>query len=84
MRAFEQYPSALTALAAGAFSFNRAVAKARLVAAGVGGATIERSATADIVGVQRLAAQRRHVNRRDEQESFRDRYLTLQPSLDES
>jgi len=34
--------------------------------------------------VQRLAAQRRHVTRRDEEESFRDRYLTLQPSLDES
>jgi hypothetical protein len=65
-------------------SFDRVVATARLVAGGADERTIERSFGFDLAGVARLRQQRRRTTRFDEAQTFRDRYLTLQPSLDRS
>jgi hypothetical protein len=80
MRAFEHHPSSLLPLACGDFSFDRALATARLAIAGAG--AVDHSITADIAGVRRTTEQRRHLTRRNEQLSFRERYLTMQPTLD--
>ena len=38
----------------------------------------------DLTGVNRLTGRLRHVSRGDEQQVFMDRYLSIQPTLDEA
>ena len=38
----------------------------------------------DLAGVDRLAGRQRHVTRGDEQQVFADRYVSIQPALDEA
>ncbi len=71
-------------LADGVISFDRAVATMRLAEAGADASTVTHSASLDLAGVGRLTARQRRVTRRDEHEVFADRYLSVQPTLDES
>jgi hypothetical protein len=45
---------------------------------------VVQSTAADLATVSRLAAKHRRVRSGDEQQAFRDRFLTMQPTLDES
>ena len=71
-------------LLAGEIGFDRAVAMLRLVDAGADRGTVEDSSSLDLPGVGRLAAAQRRVSRRDERSVFVDRFVSIQPTLDES
>ena len=71
-------------LEAGEIGFDRAVAMLRLVDAGADRRTVEASCRLDLAGVGRLAASQRRVSRRDERSVFVDRFVSIQPTLDES
>jgi hypothetical protein len=65
-------------------SFDRLVATSRLVTSGADPETVSESFRYDLIGVVRLRERHRAISRKDEAQSFRDRYLVLQPSLDGS
>ncbi|MEX1043246.1 MAG: DUF222 domain-containing protein [Acidimicrobiia bacterium] len=71
-------------LEAGQISTDRAAAVARLKAAGADETTLDRSWSYDLAGVRRLVGSHRRISPGDESEAFDNRYLYLQPSLDES
>jgi len=71
-------------LEAGEVGFDRAVAMLRLVDAGADRRTVEASCRLDLAGVGRLAASQRRVSRSDERSVFVDRFVSIQPTLDES
>jgi hypothetical protein len=56
----------------------------RLATAGADQATLEHSESLDLPAVQRLTAQQRRVTRRSEREVFVDRYVSVQPTLDDT
>lgn len=82
-RQLPEHPDTQRRLAAGEVSFDRAVATARLAASGASENLLAESAGFDLAGVQRLAARRHRTDRADERATFRDRYLVIQPTLDE-
>ncbi len=65
-------------------TFDRTVAMLRLATAGADAATLEHSETMDLAGVAGLTARQRRVTRLDEYEVFTERYVAIQPTLDES
>ncbi len=67
-------------LAEGDVTFDRLVAASRIT----GGSTDPLFEHLDVGGVHREASRRKDLTREEEQRSFRDRFLVLQPSLDES
>ena len=71
-------------LESGDWSFDRAVAMARLFAAGADDATMRAADERDIAGVHKLRGMTRRVRRRDERQAHEERYLRCSPSLDES
>lgn len=80
----EEHPASAGALAEGDVTFDRAVATARLAVAGAGDEAVAASSSYDIAGVRRLAARRRRITVRSERETFTERYVALQPCLDEA
>ena len=81
---FCDHPEVAESVAAGEVSFERAMA---LVGLGDAGADAELVAAAvgwDLAGVRRVTARRRRYSKGDEEQSFRDRFLAMQPSLDDS
>ena len=73
-----------SALEDGQITTDRAAAVVGLKAAGAEERTIEHSWGRDLAGVRQMTSQHRRITSRDEAETFSDRYLHLQPSLDES
>lgn len=71
-------------LAEGRITFDRALATMRLAEVGADEATVLHSESLDLAGVRRLTAMQRRVGRRDEREVAADRFLAVQPTLDES
>lgn len=69
---------------AGEIGFDRALAMLRLIDAGAARSTVEASTSLDLAGIDRLAAAQRRVTRRDERSVFVDRFVSIQPMLDES
>lgn len=65
-------------------SFDRMVATTRLAAAGAVERTLAHARGIDIEGVNRMAGRHRRVSIEADREWFDGRYLTIQPSLDES
>ena len=84
VHSLEAHPASAMALRDGDISFDRAVATAHLVRAGAGRDEIDSSTQRDIQGLRRLAARHTHISHRSEQAQFRDRYLAMQPNLDNS
>jgi len=72
------------ALRDGVCSFDRALATARLSAAGADDLELSYSAGFDIAGVRRLTARLRRFTRLNERQAFADQHVVLQPNLDES
>ena len=71
-------------LASGMISFERAAAEARLSELGASPETVTNSRGLDLSGLWRLVARHRRISRAEEQKTFSDRYLALQPNLDQS
>lgn len=65
-------------------SFERAVAMMRLADAGADRDTLAFSESLDLNGVARLTAKLRRVSRVDERQAFEERFVAIQPTLDES
>jgi len=83
-KSLEEHPQLAAALAGGRVSFDRAVATARLLAAGASSEQVEASFGFDLNGVARITARHRRMTRVSEQAAYRDRFLAIQPSFDES
>jgi hypothetical protein len=71
-------------LADGLISFDRMVAMLRLAQAGADPVMVDESRCLDLAGVGRLAARQRRVSRRDERAVVVDRFVSIQPTLDEA
>ena len=71
-------------LEVGDWSFDRADAVARLVAAGADDEAVATANERDIAGVHRLRAMTQRIRRRDEHQAHDERYVRTHSSLDES
>lgn len=83
-RLFAEHVSSARRLAAAEVTFDRARATAKLAASGALERLLEASRGYDLSSVARLTARHRRLSRSCEHASFRDRYLTIQPSLDDA
>jgi len=68
----------------GTVSFDRVVEEARLVAAGADPDLVARSRGWDLAGIRRQVAHHRRISRQDEQQTYRERFLAIQPALDQT
>jgi hypothetical protein len=71
-------------LEGGEWSFDRAVAMARLFAAGADDTTMQAADSRDIGGIHKLGALTRRIRRRDERQAHEERHVRCSLSLDES
>jgi hypothetical protein len=71
-------------LADGRIGLERAVLMTRLRLTGASDAEVMASLGFDLAGLERLVAARRQIAATDETATFADRYLVMQPNLDES
>jgi len=71
-------------LAEGQITFDRAVALMRLAEAGADQSTLDAADVLDLPSVRRLTARQRRVTRRSAHEAFTERFVAVQPTLDES
>jgi HNH endonuclease len=71
-------------LAAGEVGLERAVLMARLRLAGASDSEVSASLGYDLAGLELLVASRRRIGAADETATFGDRFLVMQPNLDES
>jgi len=69
---------------AGEVTLDRAIATLRLAATKAPNTVIDRSFDLDLTAVNRLTHHQRRICRKDEQQTFQDRHLVIQPSLDQS
>lgn len=69
---------------AGEVSYDRVTATMQLIGTGAPDDVIDRSLDLDLAAVNRLIDQQRRITRKDEQQAFCDRYLSIQPNLDNS
>ena len=81
-RILADQPNLEERLVTGSGSFDRISATAQLVSAGASAEQIEQSAGLDIPGIRRLTALHGRMTRRDEQQVFSGRFLSMQPTLD--
>ncbi|MEX2655176.1 MAG: DUF222 domain-containing protein [Acidimicrobiia bacterium] len=77
-------PALEAALDDGRITTDRARAVVALRAAGAGERAVDKSWGQDLTGVRRMAAQHRRIDGRQESDEFADRYLHIQPSLDDT
>ena len=71
-------------LGAGDVTFDRAVALMRLAEAGADRTTLEHSESQDLAAVRRLTANQRRMARVTARQAFIERFVAVQPTLDES
>ena len=80
----EQLPDVEEAVETGEIGFDRAVAVGRFARRDDTFDVLNAMAGFDIVGIRNRAARRRRMSRVDEQMAYQDRYVTVEPNLDES
>ena len=81
---FVDHPDTTEGLSSAEITFDRALATAKLAASGATEAAVRHSAGSDLAGVARLAARHRRITRSREHHEYRDRYLTIQSTLDDT
>lgn len=79
-----ELPEVDDAVASGAIGFDRAVAVSRFAGRDDSLDVLSEMAGFDIAGIHHLAARRRRMTRLDEEIAFNERYVSVQPNLDES
>ena len=80
----EELPDVEHAVASGRIGFDRAVAVGRFAGRDDTGNIVADMAGYDISGIRRRAAKQRRMTRIDEEVSFNERYVVMEPNLDES
>ena len=83
-RVLETVPDLEETLESGSGSFDRIIATAQLTAVGAPADRVEQSAGFDIPGVRRLTAMHRRMTPTATQQTFSDRFVSMQPTLDRS
>ena len=83
-RRLENLPDINHAVTEGVIGFDRAAAIARLANRDNALDLLTETAGRDIEGIRVLAAKRRTMTRLDEIQSFEERYVSIQPNLDET
>ncbi len=83
-RRLGEHRSVAFRLGDGKITFDRAIATVRLADAGAPDDEVRRSIDHDLTSVRRATNRRRRMTVRDERKAFCDRYLVVQPNLDES
>jgi len=83
-RRLEDLPDVDEAVACGEIGFDRAAAVSRLAGRDNALDLLSEAARYDIDGIRALAARRRRMTRLDEIQAFEERYVSIQPNLDES
>ncbi|MEN8112770.1 MAG: DUF222 domain-containing protein [Actinomycetota bacterium] len=71
-------------LAEGDITFDRAVATMRLADAGADPVTLGHAERLDLADVAKLTTKQRRITRRDERDVFAGRFVSIQPTLDET
>lgn len=71
-------------LGEGDITFDRAVATVRLADAGADADTLDHAESLDLADVGKLTAKQRRITRRSEKDIAASRYVSIQPTLDES
>ncbi len=77
-------PDLATELQEGAVSFDRATEESRLIASGASPEVAARSRGWDLTALRRVTARHRRLTKNDELQVYRDRYLSIQPTLDQT
>jgi hypothetical protein len=77
-------PDLAQELGDGRVTFDRVIEETRLVSSGADPQLVSQSRGWDISGLRRMVARHQRLTRRDEQQTFRERFLSIQPSLDQS
>ena len=77
-------PDLAQELGEGTVSFERVVEESRLVASGAEPDFVARSRGWDLAGLRRMTARQVRISRRDEQRLFGERFLSIQPTLDQT
>ena len=83
-RRLQDQPALAAEFQEGNVSFDRVAEESRLVAAGADREVVALSRGWDIAGLRRMTARYQRIRRSDEQQVFRERFLSIQPALDES
>ena len=83
-RRLQNLPDIDAAVTTGEIGFDRAVAVSRLAGRDDALDLLGETTGCDIDGIRVLAARRRRMSRLDEIQSFAERYVSIQPNLDES
>jgi len=83
-RRYRRYPQLQRRCARQEVSFERTVAMTHLADAGADADTLTYSESLDLVGVGRLTARLRRIRRFDEYQAHSERFVAIQPTLDES
>jgi hypothetical protein len=81
-RRLEELPLVEETALAGEITFDRLAAVARLAQPGAEETAMEDSAGLDVAGIHRQVTYRRRMNRNQEHQGFRDRYVATQSNLD--
>ena len=77
-------PDLATELREGVVSFDRVAEESRLVATGASHDLVARSRGWDMAGLRRVTARHQRLTRHNEQDAYRDRFLSIQPTLDQT
>ncbi len=77
-------PDLAQELGEGTVSFERVVEESRLVATGAEPGFVARSRGWDLAGLRRMTARQVRISRRDEQRLYGERFLSIQPTLDQT
>ena len=80
----QDQPGLTGELKEGAVSFDRVVEESRLVSSGAGPDLVARSRGWDLTGLRRMVARHQRLSGPDETQMFGDRFLSLQPTLDQT
>ncbi len=83
-RRLTNQPQLAAELAAGTITFDRVAEESRLVSTGAGPEVVARSRGWDLAGLRRMVARHQRVTTHDEQEVFRERFVSIQPTLDQT
>jgi hypothetical protein len=83
-RRLADQPDLAAELQDGRVSFDRVVEESRLVSTGADPDLVARSRGWDISGLRRMVARHQRISRPDEQQTYRERFLSIQPTLDRS
>ena len=83
-RRLTNQPQLAAELAAGTITFDRVAEESHLVSTGADPEVVARSRGRDLAGLRRITAHHQRVTRTSEQDTYRERFVSIQPTLDQT